>query len=96
MANVKSNRAQELDRIARHVARIAEPRAQLVIFYTHETAESVRAYSEFERERFHLVPGDEYFFIYQANGALLYTVNVTADAPLTAAAELMGLIARKF
>lgn len=96
MNPVKSKRETEMNRIALKVARIADPYAPLNIFYCRETAESIRAYSDYERERFHLVPGDEYFFIYQANGALLYTVNVTADAPLTAASELMELIARKF
>ena len=47
------------------------------------------------RQRFNVVDGDEYFFI-SKGPSLLYVVDVTADSYLTAAHELMELIARKF
>ena len=55
------------------------------------------AVSVWERQYHHLVPGGEYFWIWEREtGDLLYTVNVTGDSVLTAASELMDLLARKF
>ena len=46
-------------------------------------------------QRFLVINEDEYFLI-SRGGTLLYVVDVTADSILTAAHELMALIARKF
>ena len=59
--------------------------------------------SDWDRKFHGILPGDEYFMIYEhdANDMeepyhLLYTVNVSYDSPLTAASELMDLVSRKF
>ena len=55
------------------------------------------ATSPWDRSYHHITPGDEYFWIFDGvTGDLLYTVNVTGDSVLTAASELMNLLARKF
>ena len=44
-----------------------------------------------------IMPGDEYFWIYdRSDGTLLYVVNVSADSVLTSAYELYRLISNKF
>lgn len=98
MANVKTDRADMLNKIAGHVmdAITTATGNYPIILYSRETQESINGYPDYYKDLFNLVPDDEYFFIYGQSGILLYTVNVTADAPLTAAAELMDLIARKF
>ena len=53
--------------------------------------------SPFDQRRFHLMPGEEYFFIFErATDALLYAVNVTGDNTLTAISELVDVLAKKF
>ena len=53
--------------------------------------------SPYDQRRFHLMPGEEYFFIFEkATDDLLYVVDVTADSILTAISELVNLLARKF
>lgn len=53
--------------------------------------------TEWERKHHQIVRNDEYFWIWEREtGDLLYTVNVTGDSVLTAASELMNLLARKF
>lgn len=69
-------------------------REPITITYRKETEESLNDYTEWGRQRFGLRPGEEYFYIWR--GSLLYAVCVTADSVLTAAHELMELIAKKF
>ena len=88
------NRTEELTRIARNVMDMVWPYAHVEITYRRETAESLNDYTEWGRQRFGLLSGEEYFFIWR--GELLYVVCVSADSVLTAAHELMDLIARKF
>ena len=59
-----------------------------------------RYFTAWERERLHLVEGNEYLIVWrdrpESKPEYLYAVNVTADSYLTAAAELMTLLANKF
>lgn len=66
----------------------------IVITYEKLTEDSGKPYSDWDRQRFQLRSGEEYFLIRRRT--LLYAVNVTSDSILTAAHELMDLIARKF
>ena len=53
--------------------------------------------SPFDRQRFHLLPGEECFFIFEKEtDDLLYVVDVTGDSIMTAISELVNLLARKF
>jgi len=70
---------------------IAEP---IEVTYRRETDESVNDFTEWARKYHGILPGEEYFYVWK--GQLLYAVNVSADSYLTAADELMGLLARKF
>ena len=67
---------------------------------TGGTYGTLALYSQRDVDRFHLMTGEEYFFITEDNvketSIILYAVNVTGDSYLTAAAELMALIANKF
>lgn len=64
------------------------------IIYCSPTKEAVTKNSLLA-ERFHVIPGDEYFMIYDKK-RLLYCVNVTGDNVLTAIEELMLLLSKKF
>ena len=53
--------------------------------------------TEWERKRFHLRPGGEWILIWDnVTEDLLYAIDVSADSVLTALAELMDLLSRKF
>ncbi|MBQ6960901.1 MAG: hypothetical protein IJP78_08000 [Clostridia bacterium] len=78
-------------------------RSDIAITYDRPTDESISSFSEWERKRFSLRTGEEYFFVWETPcpadvdpRALLYVVNVTADSLLTAAHMLMSLVAIKF
>ena len=92
---METDRTEELKRIAKCVMEMISPYARGVeITYRRETDESVNDFTEWAHERFGIVPGNEYFYVWRP--VLLYAVNVTADSVLTAAYELMKLIANKF
>lgn len=81
---------------------------EIEITYHKLKAGDEAAYTEWTKQRFHLqFGGSEYFFIYrlekqespsteERKSQLLYVVNITADSYLTAAKELMTLLANKF
>ena len=76
-------------------------RNDIIIKYQKLTKESIAEFSAWDQKRFSLIPGEECFFIYEVNpdsdkDSLLYVVCVTGDSLLTAAEELMDLVARKF
>ena len=55
------------------------------------------AMSDWKRQYLHILSGDEYIFVSDdATGDVLYAVNVTGDAVLTAVYELMKLLSAKF
>lgn len=65
--------------------------------------EVIESFTDFERNKHHLLTGEEMFFIFEVPDPgdidpqhLLYTKCVTADSILTAAAELMDLVSHKF
>lgn len=91
---MKQNRTEELTRIAKCVTDMVRPYAHLEITYHKQTEESLKDFTEWGKQRFGLRPGEEYFFLWR--GELLYVVCITADSVLTAAHELMALIAKKF
>jgi len=73
------------------------PNLAVDIAYRHEDDESVQDYSIQERLYHKILSGDENIYIWNArDGVLLYTVHVTGDSVLTACAELMDLLSRKF
>lgn len=78
-------------------------RKDIAVTFSRLTNETIEEFSAWDRKRFVLLPGDEYFFIWETcrpdvpdPDGLLYVVNVTADSLLTAASELMNLASRKF
>ena len=90
-------RAIHMMDIANRIEQLANEHIDEPISITYEllTAEGLMEYSEWQRKKCSLTRGEEYFFI-SRTGELLYTVCVTCDSVLTAAKELMDLIARKF
>lgn len=91
------SKQERMDHIAQCVMDMvnAHIKRSIGIAWRKETAESVKSYTEYGRKRFGILSGGEYFFISRGS-ELLYVVDVTADSDLTAAHELMDLIARKF
>ena len=76
-------------------------RNDIIIKYQKLTKESIAELSDWDQKRFSLIPGEECFFVYEVNpdsenDFLLYVVCVTGDSLLTAAEELMHLVANKF
>ena len=74
-------------------------RSDIEITFENVTVDSLAAFSELQRRYHCILPGQETFFIWEKNGDrrnLLYTVNVEGDSYLTAAQELIDLVARKF
>lgn len=75
---------------------LPEGEIYIEIEYRRETSESVNEYTDWTRSYFEIFPGQEYFYVRRKFGPLLYAVNVSADSVLTAASELMQLLAAKF
>ena len=102
----KSPRACDMDEVARSAAallKLTRPDRDIAITWSKVSADSIGQFTEWQRQRCGILTGDEYFFVWDRSPdwdtddpELLYAVCVTADSVLTAAAELMNLIARKF
>ena len=69
-------------------------RTKIVVTYEYMTEERVHDFSEWDVRRFFLHPSRECFFVW-INEELIYVVHVDADSYLTAADELMRLVAVK-
>lgn len=84
-------------------------RDDILIRYADITEESALEFSPWTRSYHSLLPGREFFLVYETEKPitelpndyrpdptnLLYAVNVSGDSYLTAAAELMDLASRK-
>lgn len=94
-----SNRTYEMNHIANtidnmvHMFNTHVP--NVAIYYEKMTDESIKTYTDWQRTYNHLLTGEEYFIIWDGP-SLLYAVNVSGDSALTAAEELMHLVASKF
>lgn len=95
-AGTKATRLDQMRYIAQTLASMTNRLTGDVIeiTYRRETDESVNDFTEWAQKYHGIVSGQEYFYVWR--GGLLYAVNVSADSYLTAADELMGLLARKF
>ena len=100
------HRPEQMERVATQMDTIVKEngrRNDIAITYCEMDAESIADFTEWERERNELFIGHEYFLIWEVPDPhaiepfhLLYAVNVSADSVLTAVAELMNLVSRKF
>ena len=100
------HRTEQMERVATQMETIVKEngrRNDIAITYCEMDAESIADFTEWERERNELFIGHEYFLIWEVPDPyaidpfhLLYAVNVSADSVLTAVAELMNLVCRKF
>ena len=95
-ATSKETKTAQMEFIALEITKLANRfiRNPIEITYRRETEESVKDYTDWGRKRFGIHSGFEYFYVWR--GEMLYAVDVTADSPLTAADELMRLLAAKF
>ena len=101
-----NRRTEQMERVASQIETIVREngrRNDIAITYCEMDAESLADLSEWECERNELFIGHEYFLIWEVPDPysidpfhLLYAVNVSADSVLTAAAELMNLVSKKF
>lgn len=91
------NRADEMRRIGKTLESLVNSYNPdpISITYNDLNDEKIREYTRWDRERFRLHTGEEAFFVWR-RGNLLYVVPVDADSYLTAAGELMQLLAKKF
>lgn len=91
-----TNKQEEINRglaaITKYLKTL-KPQKVWQIYYT--IAEEHHNFTEWERQYFGILNGEEYLLIYDSV-KLLYVINVTGDSTLTALSELMDLLARKF
>ena len=78
-----------------------KPKDDITLKYAMLDESSLKEFSAWDIERFHLLPRDEYVFIrkreeYDGQYHLLYVINVGALSVLAIAAETMDLLSRKF
>lgn len=95
-ATCKATKTAQMEFVAQEITTLVNRfvRDPIEITYRRETEESVKDYTEWGRQRFGIHSGFEYFYVWR--GEMLYAVDVTADSVLTAAEELMRLLAEKF
>lgn len=81
----------------------ARPERQLGIAYVRPDADTIGRFTDWQRRRNHIMPGSEYFLVWDYapdwesdDPDLLYAVDVSADSLLCAAWELFGLLSKKF
>lgn len=80
-----------------NILHLARADKNIGIEYIRTTQENLKRFSEWDRERFVMLTGEELFLVSDnRTNHLLYVVNVTGDSVLTAMAELMNMIANKF
>lgn len=95
-------RKDSLNRIAVQIENMIKDygrRTDILVSFTQPGEADLKQFSDWENKYFGLRPNEEYFMIYEKIDIeyhLLYVVNVTADSLLTAAQELMDLVASKF
>lgn len=99
-------RAIQMQRIAKYAMNmllIARPNRNIRIEYIRPNDESIKRFTQWERERNHIRTHDEYYLVWDDSPDwntdkpdLLYAVNVSIDSYLTAANELLDLLSRKF
>ena len=99
-------RTKALERVAETVQNMIRQygrRKDIEIAFYKVDDEVLEAFSEYERTKHHMLTGEEMFFIFEVRDPyaidpqhLLYTKCVTGDNVLTAAAELMDLVSKKF
>lgn len=100
------HRTEQMKRVASQIETIVKEngrRGDIAITYCEMDTESIADFTEWECERNELFIGHEYFLIWEVPDPfaiepfhLLYAANVSADSVLTAVAELMNLVCRKF
>ena len=100
------HRQEQMERVASQVESIVKEngrRNDIAITYCEMDAESLADFTDWQCQRNKLFIGHEYFMIWEVPDPydiepfhLLYAVNVSADSVLTAAAELMDLVSKKF
>lgn len=100
------DRLESLEHIAIEAEKLIRSfgrRKDISVTFSRLTDEVIQEFSAWDRKRFNLMSGEECFFIWENScpdvpdsNALLYVVDVAADSLLTAASELMNLVARKF
>lgn len=78
-----------------HMAGRKRDDESFAIRYERMTDESLARIKEWDRKWLGLLSGEEYFLV-TCDKCLTYAVNITADAYLTAAEELIKLVAVKF
>lgn len=95
-------KAEKMNRLAESLTEMIREfgrRSDITILYVRPDRETIGNYTEFQQKYHGIIPGQEYFMVYEEEDGkrlLLYVVNVTADSYLTAANELMNLASRKF
>ena len=100
MENRRIEREAEMKKLAEYgksLIREFGRRQDITVTYDRPDAETIKRYTDFQREDHHILTGSEYFLIWEEETMhLLYVKDVTADSALTALSELMCLAARKF
>lgn len=86
-----------LDLLRQIVNTASRSRTKVDFVYREEDEESVKMYSDFQREYHRIYPGNWYVYVYDVEDAsILYAINVTLDSVMTAIGEVMAKIAPKF
>ena len=98
-------REERMNELLEHVNailhRIHPDRPYLFVDYLAATKENLEQFSEWDRTRFCLRPGNEYFIVSENESPCdkshnYYAVNISCDSPLTAMDELFHLLSYKF
>ena len=102
----RTERIDKLQHIAIEIEKLIRSngrRKDIAVTFSPLNDENIQEFSAWDRKRFALRTGEEYFFVWETNrpdiadpNGLLYVVIVTGDSLLTAASELMSLASQKF
>lgn len=91
----KAEQMQEALRKVMDICEITRPGKNGRLFYVRMTEDELEDFSDWDVKRFSLRSGDEYIFVAEDNGHILYALNVSGDSVMQSIAELTNLLAGK-
>ena len=78
------------------ILQMIRPEKRWRIMYAKVTDDVLNSFSDWQKQYHGIRKNEEYFFIWNEEGCLLYVLNVSAESTLYSLSNLLKLLADKF
>lgn len=95
MSEMKAKQMAEALEKVMEISAITRPGQKYIMWYTRMTEEELGVFTDWDVKRFGLRAKDEYVFVADNTGHILYAINVSGDSVMQSVAELTDLLAGK-